>query len=179
LKSGTATINYQTILTIPYAHVIRDDKIQIESSKVIETRAPDAYLLLDGTISDQEYETGAYYMHTLISENLLRQIIISSLFFSLNNLACFTFDDPDVSTPVVFAATTTNGHILFERIFQIEHVTAIRPSTEISMRHINQKNTISSSTVSMAKPFDEFSTDPTTSNNPPDVQSNGMTKKMD
>ncbi len=178
MKSGTATINYQTILSIPYAHVIRDDKIQIESSKVIETRAPDAYLLLDGTISDQEYETGAYYIHINISEFVKTNNYFVTL-FSLNNLACFTFDDPDVSTPVVFAATTTNGHILFERIFQIEHVTAIRPSTEISMRHINQKNTISSSTVSMAKPFDEFSTDSTTSNNPPDVQSNNMTTKTD
>jgi hypothetical protein len=84
----------------------------------------------------------------------------------LKNLACFSFDDTDVSTPVVIT-TTTNGHILFERIFQIEHVTAINPSTKI---RIHQPKSISSNTVPMAQPFDEHLVDSTTSNNPSDVQ---------
>ncbi len=68
LTNGTSTIKYQTILTIPYAHVIRDDKIQIESSNVIETNATDAYLLFNGTIPDQAYETSMY--HTPIDINI-------------------------------------------------------------------------------------------------------------
>ena len=62
LTSGTTTINYKTILTIPipYAHVIRDDKIQIESSDVVDTNTTDTYLLFNGTISDQAYETGMF-----------------------------------------------------------------------------------------------------------------------
>ncbi len=54
-------IKYQTIFAIPYAHVLRDDKIQIESTNLIDTKAPAAYFLLDGTISDQDYETSTYH----------------------------------------------------------------------------------------------------------------------
>ena len=63
LRSGSTAINYRTILTIPYAHVIRDDKIQIESTNIVEADATDTYLLFDGTISDQAYESGIYHTH--------------------------------------------------------------------------------------------------------------------
>jgi hypothetical protein len=58
LTSRNTVINYQTILTIPYAHVIRDDKIQVESSNVDEKNTTNTYLFFDGTISDQAFETG-------------------------------------------------------------------------------------------------------------------------
>jgi hypothetical protein len=82
----------------------------------------------------------------------------------------------NISTPVVFATTTTNGHFLFERLFQINHVNAINPSTAIRMHPINQKKTDSSNTVSMARPFDEFPANP---NDSVDVQSNGIITKSD
>ena len=66
LRSGTTTINYQTILTIPYAHVIRDDKIQIESSNVVDANTTDTYLLFNGTLPDQAYETSMYQTNTHI-----------------------------------------------------------------------------------------------------------------
>jgi len=75
---------------------------------------------------------------------------------------------------VVFATRTTDGHFLFERLFQIEHVTAINPSTTIRM---HQTKTISSSTISMARPFEDISMDPTMPNNPLDVQSNSIITK--
>jgi hypothetical protein len=101
---------------------------------------------------------------------LLSQKIILSFFFSLKKIACFSFDDADVSTPVVFATTTADGHIVFERLFQIEHVTAINPSTTIRMSQIDQTKSISSSNISMARPFDEF---------PTDAQSDSNTTKPD
>ncbi len=60
ITSEQVKIKYQTIITIPYAHILRDDKIQIESSNVIETKTPTAYFLVDGTISDQDNETGTH-----------------------------------------------------------------------------------------------------------------------
>jgi hypothetical protein len=94
-------------------------------------------------------------------------------------LGCFSFDDTDIATPVVFATQTTNGHFLFDRLFQINHVTAINPTTAIRMHPINQTKTHSSSTVSMARPFDEFLTNPTNPNSPHDVQSNSIITKPD
>jgi hypothetical protein len=168
LTSTTRIINYQTILTSPYAHVIRDDKISIESSNVIDANTTDTYLLFNGEISDQAYETGLYHIQTSIL----------NYFVFLSKIACFSFDDTDVNTPVVLATTTTtNGHFLFERLFEINHVTS---PTSIRMRQINPKNTISSNTVSMARPFDEFLTSlATMPNTPLDVQSNNIITKSD
>jgi hypothetical protein len=58
LKSGT-TIKYNTALTIPYAHVIRDDNFQVESSNVDEANAPDT-LLFNGTMPDRTSQTRMY-----------------------------------------------------------------------------------------------------------------------
>ncbi len=82
-------------------------------------------------------------------------------YFIFNNiLACFSFDGADVSTPVVFATRRTDGHILFERLYQIEHVTAINPTDTIRIQPIPT-----------AQPFDEFST--------PDVQNDNTITKSD
>ncbi|CAF0925424.1 unnamed protein product [Adineta steineri] len=140
IKSNTTTINYRTIFAIPYAHVIRDDEIQIESSNVMDTNGNDAYLLFNATISDETYET-----------------------------ACVSFDDNDVATPVVFTTTTANPHFLFERLFQVDHVTAINPSSAIRMHQINSTKTNFSNTISMARPFDEFAISSTIPNNPHDT----------
>jgi len=69
LTRPTTTIHYQTIFSIPYAHVIQEDKIPINSPNVIEKHVPETYLLFDSTISNQEYETGTHYTdtHTSIS----------------------------------------------------------------------------------------------------------------
>ncbi|CAF0852073.1 unnamed protein product [Rotaria sp. Silwood1] len=150
LRSGTTPINYQTILTVPYAHVIRDDKIPIESSNVVESNAAHTYWLFNGMIPDQAYEK-----------------------------PCFSFDDVDVPTPVVFTTKTTNGHFLFERLFQINPVNAINSSAAIRMHQINQKKSVTSSTVSMARPFDEFLTNPSMPNTSLDVQSNSVITKSD
>lgn len=58
ITSEPVKIKYEAIITIPYAHILRDDKIQIETSDIIDTKPSAAYLLLDGTITDQDYETG-------------------------------------------------------------------------------------------------------------------------
>ncbi len=58
LSSGTA-ISYRTALSIPYAHVIRDDNIQTESSNVVEASATDI-LLFNGTMPDRTYQTRMY-----------------------------------------------------------------------------------------------------------------------
>ncbi|CAF4685176.1 unnamed protein product, partial [Rotaria sp. Silwood2] len=150
LRSGTTPFNYQTILTIPYAHVIRDDKIPIESSNVAEANAAHTYWLFNGMIPDQAYEK-----------------------------PCFSFDDVDVPTPVVFATTSTNRHFLFERLFQINPVNAINSSAAIRMYQINQKKSVTSSTVSMARPFDEFLTNSSMPNTSVDVQSNSIITKSD
>lgn len=84
-----------------------------------------------------------------------------------------------MATPVVFATETTNPRFLFERLFQINHVTAINPSTTIRMHQINQTKTTSTNIVSMARPFDEFLTNPTMPNTPLDVQSNSIITKSD
>lgn len=63
LASGTPPLKYQRIITIPYAHVIRDDKIQYETSHVIEANATDTYLLFDGMIPGQDYNAGMYHIH--------------------------------------------------------------------------------------------------------------------
>ncbi|CAF1349687.1 unnamed protein product [Rotaria sordida] len=150
LRSGIKPLSYQTILTIPYAHVIRDDKIPIESSNITEPNATHTYWLFNGMIPNQAYET-----------------------------PCFSFDDVDVPTPVVFTTKTTNGHSLFERLFQINPVNAINSSAAIRKRQINQSNSITSNTISMARPFDEFPADPSISNTSLDVQSNSIVPKSD
>ncbi len=63
LTRPTTTIHYQTIFSIPYAHVIKDDKIPINSPNVIETDVPETYLLFDSSIHNQEYETGTHHTH--------------------------------------------------------------------------------------------------------------------
>ncbi|CAF2855734.1 unnamed protein product [Rotaria sp. Silwood2] len=92
---------------------------------------------------------------------------------------CFSFDDVDVPTPVVFATTSTNRHFLFERLFQINPVNAINSSAAIRMYQINQKKSVTSSTVSMARPFDEFLTNSSMPNTSVDVQSNSIITKSD
>lgn len=61
LRSTSTKINYQTIVTVPYAHVLRDDKISIESSYLVEGNPGETYLLFNSVIPDQEYEKGLYY----------------------------------------------------------------------------------------------------------------------
>ncbi|CAF4285912.1 unnamed protein product [Rotaria socialis] len=155
LRSGTATINYQTIFRIPYAHVLRDDKIAIESSNIVDANTSNTYWLFNDVIPDPAYEKGTY--HT----------------------SCFAFDDVNVSTPVVIATKTTNGHFLFERLFQINHVNAVNPSGAIRMRPTNHTKAMPSNTVSMARPFDEFLVDASESNSSLDVKSNGARTKSD
>jgi hypothetical protein len=58
LTSHTTAFSYQTILSIPYAHVIRDDKLSIDSSNVVEKNVTDTFLLFNTALPDQAYETG-------------------------------------------------------------------------------------------------------------------------
>ncbi|CAF1952878.1 unnamed protein product [Rotaria magnacalcarata] len=150
LRSANTTINYQTIFRIPYAHVLRDDKIAIESSNIADANNSNTYWLFNGVIPDPAYEK-----------------------------ACFAFDDVNVSTPVVIATKTTNGHFLFERLFQINHVNAVNPSGAIRMHPTNHTKAMASNTVSMARPFDEFLVDTSESNSSLDVQNNSATTKSD
>lgn len=77
-----------------------------------------------------------------------------SLFYFSWTIACFSFDDVSVPTPVVFATTTTHGHILLEQLFQINP-------------------------VSMARPFDEFVMNPTETNTSVDTKHDNIVKKPD
>ena len=70
-------------------------------------------------------------------------------------LGCFSFDDAHVDTAVVL--DTSTGHILLERIYTIEHVTAINSSAH------HEKHPLSPNTIVRARPFDEFASDSNTS----------------
>lgn len=161
-SSGITTINYQTTISLPYAHVIQDDKIPINSSIVDEKTLSGTYLWFNSPLPDQAYETGKSHLHTHIC-------MYEYLGFVF--LECFSFDDTDVSTPVVF---TTDGHFLIERVYQIEHVTAIN-SSAIRMHQLNQSKPKPSTTLSPARPFDEFPGDSSSPNNP-DGQGDSTTK---
>ncbi len=67
LTSGT-TIYYHTALSIPYSHVIQDDKFQVESSNVVEANAPDI-LLFNGTMPDRTSQTRTYVLY--VSNSIL------------------------------------------------------------------------------------------------------------
>jgi hypothetical protein len=60
LTSGT-TLYYHTALSIPYSHVIQDDKFQVEASNVVEANAPDI-LLFNGTMPDRTSQTRMFYI---------------------------------------------------------------------------------------------------------------------
>jgi len=62
LTSGT-TISYHTVL--PYAHAIKNDIIQIESSNVVDTNATDT-LLFNGTMPDRTFRM--YYIYMFLSK---------------------------------------------------------------------------------------------------------------
>ena len=87
-----------------------------------------------------------------------------------DNLPCFSLDDADVNAPVVLATRTDTGHILLERVYKIENVTAINNSANL------RTHPLSSNTVAMARPFDEFASDSNTSADAPDLPSDNTTK---
>lgn len=72
----------------------------------------------------------------------------------LFRLACFSFNDR-TEAPVVVTTTTkataSDGHILVERILEINHVNTSNPSSNVSVSPINMKKERLS-----ARPFDEF-----------------------
>ena len=91
--------NYKAVLSIPYAHVIEDDKIPMNPSNVNELSTSGAFVVFNSSVYDEKkYES-----------------------------AGFSFDDVAVSPPVVIATTTPDGQILVERVFTIEHVRAVNP----------------------------------------------------
>ena len=79
----------------------------------------------------------------------------------------------------VISTRTTDGHIYVEHVVKIEHVTAVNPSTTVRMQQISSNKKLSSTTIPTARPFDEFSVDSTTLNNPGDGQSNSSIPKSD
>lgn len=87
-----------------------------------------------------------------------------------DNLACFSFDDADANAPVVLATRTDSGHILLERVYKIENVTAVNNSANL------RTHPLSSNTIAMARPFDEFASDSNTSTNTSDLPSDNTTK---
>ena len=56
--AATTTINYKTVLKIPYERVLRDDQIPIEPSDLWESDGTDNYLLFRETIHNPAYEPG-------------------------------------------------------------------------------------------------------------------------
>lgn len=58
VKIEPAHLRYQTLIGIPYAHVLRDDEIPMESSTVDELSNSAIFFLSNNTISEKGYETG-------------------------------------------------------------------------------------------------------------------------
>lgn len=173
-RVSTAMINYKTTFLIPYEHVLRDDRIIFETSNTYESNATETQLLFSDIIANESCETGKtnLFSHSFIPFNLIIFV----------GLASFSFDDegtnPVVLTTKTTATKTNDGHILVERILQINHATAVNPSTSIQMRPLNQKKTRSSSTINAARPFDEFLTSSSSGNNDSnDSSGNSSTSK--
>ena len=73
-------------------------------------------------------------------------------------------------------STKIDGHFLLESLLQINHVTAVNPSTAIRMRPIgSRKKTNSSTPELMARPFEEILVGVATL----DAQGNVTTKELD
>ncbi len=97
-----------------------------------------------------------------------------SCFFNLKIIESLSFDDEN-KDPVVLATRNDDAHCVLERLFFIDHVSAVNSSKNISMSSTKSPKSDSSNGVPMARPFDEFATD-VTSNNPLDGQGFGTTK---
>jgi hypothetical protein len=85
-----------------------------------------------------------------------------------------------VLTTTTKATKTTDGHILFERLFQINHVTGANSPRAKEMRTLNKQKTFSSAMVPTARPFDEFLSETTVmTDNPTDVHIMSTNPKSD
>lgn len=150
-------IRYST--EYPYAHAIRNNVIQVESSNVVDPNTTEV-LLFNGTMPDRTTR-----MSMFLSESHLFMNVVESLSFK------------DDTTNSVVSTTITNNadHCLFERFLTINHVSAANSVTTTAMCSTKSPKSNSSNAVPMARPFDEFSSD-VTSANALDEQSFGAIK---
>lgn len=76
--------------------------------------------------------------------------------------------------PVIFAATTSDAHFLFERLVEVKHATAINQSNSMRMEQLP-----TSTPKPSARPFDEFVVNPNIPTGSLDVQGGNIIPKTD
>jgi hypothetical protein len=93
----------------------------------------------------------------------------------LKIIESLSFDD-DNKSPSVLATRNDDGHCLLERLFFVDHVSAVNSPKNISMSSTKSPKPDSSNAVPKARPFDEFTIDVKPSNNTFDGQDFATTK---
>ncbi|CAF0790279.1 unnamed protein product [Adineta ricciae] len=115
-------------------------------------------------------------IHLQSSDAIKTDAADTYLFFhgTIEQIACVSFADTDITTPVIFATATSDTHFLFERLVEVKHATAINRPNSIRMEQLP-----TSTPKPSARPFDEFIVNPNQPTGSLDVQGGNIIPKTD